>query len=47
MQEILGNSELSAITTTTSLDPEQFQKALDMTEFSVNLTPGILYNRIE
>ncbi len=47
VQEILWNPELSAITTSISLDPEQFQKALDITEFPVNLTPGILYNRVE
>ncbi len=58
VQEILWNSELSALsswgTAEGSMDSSlrsewqrTFQELLDMTEFSVNLTPGILYNRVE
>lgn len=47
VQEILGNPLLQAIDTNKTLQPNQYKELLDLQEFDVNLTPGILYNRGE
>lgn len=47
VQEILGNPLLQAIDTKQTLQANQYKELLDLQEFEVNLTPGILYNRGE
>lgn len=47
LKTILGIDSLQAIDTTQNLSKSQFKSAFDTKEFTVNLNPEILYQRVE